>query len=740
MQFQPIIPVNYLLPIAIVVAALWVYSGITSTRSARPFLRVASPVLRGLAAILFAVLALNPGTWHYLQRFDKQHWVVLSDKSESMAVKDGVNGATRWQTALELAEMVQEKATEEVEVRQVFFGSSCDPQKSFKNMDKEIPDAPSSDIAGAVEHTLMQYASNPLKLAGIIVFSDGIQVPPKEADVAATRALSYNVPVYSLPVGGDIPVRDLALHAQRSHVVAFADQPIVLPVTVSNSNLGRIQPEIKLVSEDGEICGVAKPWLEPGQTEKILFETVAPAKRVYTRYTVSVDPWPGETSTLNNRCEVGLAVIESRIRVLFVEGLPSWDSKFLVQLLRQHSQFELTEVYRLGTRRNYMVLPNGSEKEINSETLPLANMKSLSDYDVIMFGRGIDAFIGPIEVENIKMFVADHGGSAVFCFARPYSTAPDGMSDIEPVNWGTVMDTNLFWHPSEEGVNAGFFGDVLPAATDELWSELPAIRQVYKVLKLAPITSVLAESRATMGGAETALPLIVSRRCGKGVTVVINATGLWQWDFFPRNPRSRQVYRTFWPHLLEWLLSYSDFLPGEDYALQLNRNRVSPDEPVYVRVVRRGSVGQMPNLRLRVWRDHRVIAEKSIHSNPTEGAHAGASFSLSDPGVYRIELCTSGGGKTALALTSLEVTPPVTENMRLSANPAFLRLLAEKSGGKLVSRDELATTVSEPGETRSMRDQDLRTWKPRWDSGAVLIAIMAVLAADYTLRRRDSLL
>ena len=58
-------------------------------------------------------------------------------------------------------------------------------------------------------------------------------------------------------------------------------------------------------------------------------------------YSLTVPLFAGESVAVNNRKDFQVEVIRDRIRVLHLNGRPSWDSRFLREVLANHPKIEL---------------------------------------------------------------------------------------------------------------------------------------------------------------------------------------------------------------------------------------------------------------------------------------------------------------------------------------------------------------------------------------------------------------
>src|SRR5205085_10654200 len=116
--------------------------------------------------------------------------------------------------------------------------------------------------------------------------------------------------------------------------------------------------------------------------------------------------------------------------------------------------------------------------------------------------------------------------------------------------------------------------------------------------------------------------------------VALVGQGLWRWAFLPPELKDYATcYDDFWTQLIRWLVSQSDFLPGQEVSLRTDRTSYSPGDTVNVLAFARGrSVTQLPPLRITA-PDGRV---SSIHLGKAGGAQADftGSFRPKQPGEY----------------------------------------------------------------------------------------------------------
>ncbi len=386
------------------------------------------------------------------------------------------------------------------------------------------------------------------------------------------------------------------------------------------------------------------------------------------------------------RLAVGFVGQSVRIQADVITRWPS-EVNVAVQLLdgTGHAiatNMEVTAVYRTAPERFFKTDPAGIPQTKFKSIFP-DTVEELGAYDIVVFGKGSEYFMTPERLMALKTFVADQGGSVVFARGRPYADQGGGLEDLEPVEWGGASSVDCQLMPREEGEDIGLFAGMLPGRDDAVWSRLPLVRCSQMSVELKSFAQVLAEGRRTGTGdtVSQAVPLRVSRRWGKGMTVVMNVDGLWQWSFFPTAKEAAGMYEELWTQMLLWVGTYSEFLPGHDYALHLGVSTASPGMPVRVQVRRRGAPEtSKESPRLRITRGSEPIQEMML----AEGDRADSwesVLSLAEPGLYRVTLVPPPGSKGRELGALLQIQTPPGELDNVNPDPEYLEKIAEPSSG-----------------------------------------------------------
>ncbi len=487
---NPVLPVeNLLIIFTAIFAVAAVLSWKTSSKCAFGR-RVLMLGLRLAGLLVLACIAFNPGKWISSSDDKKSEWYVLLDRSASMAVPD-VNGRTRWTEALRLADKIRSLSERPEEVRTLPFSDGI--ENASEKMNQLLPDGSRTNITGAGVSVLNMSRQSGRKNKGVIVLSDGRQTFPSIFSDFTLRARSQEVPFYPLLLGGEVPEKNISVDAGRKQYMAFLGHKVKVSANVSSRGFGRIATSVALLDSKGEKVGEQKIDLDDGERKTVKFE-IAPETRGYNEYCFKIPLREGENSSNDNRAEIGVNVLDKKIHILSIEGVPCWDTKFLVQLLRTQSYIDVTSVYRLSSNRFFKVDTDPSKASESSESIFPDTFEELNSYDVVIFGRGAEYFLTEDRIKLLKDFLRERGACVIFSRGKPYSGSFPALESMEPAELGETVSSPFYFKPSEAGTDAGMFGEMLPAAEDPLWAKMPLLENSSRCTSVKSFSQTLGRS------------------------------------------------------------------------------------------------------------------------------------------------------------------------------------------------------------------------------------------------------
>lgn len=714
---------------------LWTYRSLPGARGARVFLAS----LRGVTILLLTLLAAGPMLRLDRILTERDRIYVLVDHSASMAVPDAPGGTTRaaqGDAAIELARPALEALAERSDIAGWRFGSDSreDPRVLWDaESDAETPADTASRLGEAFAGVLDQARGAPI--GAIVVLTDG-RSTDRLSPAVLRRLESERVPVFAVPLGSPDPVRSVALDRVEHAAIAFAQDTVSVRARVAWSGQPPVGAEVELVDRaTGEVL------------DRATLETADDPESDHAAWVtlVASPPGPGrmdlearvratgdDIDPDDNSEGVAIEAIERPLRVLYVDGGPRWEHRYLKNLLLREPSIDAS-VLLLASGRQY-----AQEGDTLIPKLP-RSPEEWDEYDVVILGDVSGELFGAEQLANLAEHVATRG-AGVLWMAGPGATpgtwletpaspllpmrAAPGAGRSEPVTASATPEadrlgvlrtdeTGRAWDDRLSDPGAGW--------TRLQWSQAIAPEAIK------PGVSVLGTASGVVSGEES--PLVMSMRFGSGRSVYVATDEIWRW----RYGRGETIPERFWVPLIRMLAR-----GRVESALGAGVLRVRPDQPlpgtpgvIELEVFDQGVIDQMPErVRARVVRADGRREEIELRG---EGATRTGEWVPDAPGSFTVELIDGPAELLALS-TDARVIEPGDERADLNTDHPFLAGLAERTGGRTVSPGE-TDRLGEWIPNRSRVHAGTPIIETLWDRWGVLLGLLALLTVEWVGRR-----
>jgi hypothetical protein len=725
MIFAPLIPLRYIILVAMVMAALGLAAGLSSGRIA---LRktVLLTVLRITGAVAVVLFLLNPCRISEVWKSGAKPSIgFLLDVSDSMATQDCIAESPEKPIArIEGARGILDKASRSVplafDVKSAAFSSGEELMRI-----PEPGSAVKGDKTGIAAVIMRVAAENPTGLRAVFLLTDGIETAGGDIGEAAASARLAGFPVYPVVVGGPVSPPEVEVTVRGTEAAIVGDEAAIeTGVKVVNASPCTIS--LRLMDEEGGVIEERKMDVEGSVTREEAFRVSSNAAGTKL-YLVEASSIPGETDLSNNRAIAPVSFIDGKIRVLFLEGAPHWDSRFLGRMLEEDKYVDVTSVIRLSKDRVFVQ----AGKAEGSDTAMADMSRLLSDFskfDVVMIGKGPEYFLDEEGVRRLAKFIVDDGGALVLFRPQPLTGELPGFVNIEPVVWeDTVVENAVFSTVPSQRMLWG-----MPAGGDGV---LPPLTLAHNVAQVKAFAEVIATAKGADG--ET-VPAVIVRRFGKGMVVAVNGEGFWKWQFNQSKARDdhRSAFRALWAGMVRWLAVRGEFLPGWRFTLRADRTVLEPGEPVRLTVASLLQIETPPVVELK-------SPDGSLRAivpspSPTVKNTYHSLLSLEKPGYY---VASIKGEEAGIApKVALTVLPGVTEANTLSADTEAMAKLARLTGGGIV-RDaaEITRIMNTAAERVAVEREASARSIPAWNLWWLALVVTGVLAGEWFLRRREGM-
>ena len=678
--------------------------------------------------VLVLVMLWQPACSIESLRADQNLVAVLLDTSRSMGMAEEEQTRLEKATAA-LGSGLIEEIQKKFQVRLYGFAGQLERLESVETIAAE---GSSSRIGQAVASVLRESAALPL--GAVIVFSDGSDNSGSFDRRAVAEIRRRNVPVHTVGIGrtkipGDIELADVSVSPR-----ALPHSRLAAQVGIRHSGEG--DQTTRLSVRDGSRVLASKPITLPrGQTvhtESVDFDAGEAGIR---NLTFQLDPLPEETLAENNALSRVIEVPRARRKILYVEGEPRWEYKFLRRAIRDDANVQLVTMLRTSPNKFYR---QGVDTDDELAKGFPSRAEELFSYHGLVIGSIEAAFFAPAQQEAIKEFVNRRGGKLLMLGGR--RGLGDGgwgaskVTDVLPVRLPEGSTETFTREPAQvEPTTQGRDSLICrlhddPAENLRQWRDLPPVADYQRVGDLKPGAVPLLNLVA----AERSMPFLVLQNYGRGKSMVLASGGTWLWKM--RLPHDDSRHHTFWRQLLRSLVAGT---PGP-VSLTTDRTLYADNSQVKLRAEVRTKAHQPTNsatVTATLTPELGDPLSLDLHPSPDEEGIYEADLTVASPGSYRVE-ATAHLGDTTLGSDTRHFRREdgVAENFRPEQNRELLEKLAEQTGGRYWTLDEVSGL---PDEIRfSQAGITSREIMDLWDMPVLFILLLSLRAAEWLLRRR----
>jgi uncharacterized membrane protein len=715
----------WLLVTGIVAAAVVIGVSIWRRQAALGVVRAtAIGALQAALVAVVLVLLWRPALVTQTLRPQENSVAVLLDTSGSMLY--GNNEQSRLQQAIDNLTRSALPALESQFAVNLF--SFAGELIELPSLEQVPPPGPVTHIGDALLNVLRGAQSG--AVAAVVLVTDGADNSPDFDQARIAEIASFGVPVHTVGVGAETMPNDLEIEAVELPTVGLPGSTVSAQISIRHS--GATLAQLKVYDGDAIIAseaiqlpsssGVTTRWVDIDVGEAGVRDL-----------TFALDPLPGETNVVNNARMRPMEVPEQRRHILYIEGEPRWEYKFIRRAIDDNPAVRVASL--LKTTPNKFYRQGVESPEELAAGFPTDEV-TLFRYDAVMIGSFEAAALTPAQHEMIREFVGRRGGSLLMLGGRR-GLADGGwgataVAEVLPVRLPDPEAPTFVREPAKAlltplgRMSALTRLDAEERANEAAWEGLPDLADFQTVGALKPGAELLLE--ANFGGRTE--PLLVRQRYGLGNAYVLTTGGTWRWQM--QLPHEDQRHETFWRQLLQAAattapqpvtLTSDRVFYGDESTVKLRAEvrdktyKPATDAVVTLEV----SDGMGPPTMLEMTP---VAGERGVYEAAYETTHTG---------VFRFEaVAKSGDEELGRARFAVRREDGVVEHYRVAQNRPLLERIAAATGGSYFSVADLgrlpeAVRFSEAGSVE-------RQVLDLWNMPIAFLLLLLLKAAEWLVR------
>jgi uncharacterized membrane protein len=580
-----------------------------------------------------------------------------------------------------------------------------------------------------------------LPLAGVVLLSDGADTSETSLTKALLGMKAAKLPVFTVAVGSEKLAHDIQIDRVTMPRTVLKDALLFVDVVVTNSGYAGRTVTVD-AEDDGRIIGseqVKLPDDGSAVTVKVRVTASDPGPRLFT---FRVVPLENEVVTQNNARQATVQVRDAREKILYFEGEPRWEMRFLRRAVADDKNLEVIALQRTADNKYMRLFVNEPESPDELATGFPRTRDELFKYRGLILGSVEAAALSGEQLQMVADFVDKRGGGLLMLGgARSFGEggyAGTPVADALPLvidpRTPASPDPSTFLRLKIGPTTAGKQNAVTQIADTEAasatrWPQLPLLTTVNAPLELKPAASKLLNGVDERG---RDYPVLSVQKFGRGRAMAFPVQDSWNWQMNATIPVDDQTHERFWRQMLRLLV---EGVPG---PVDIHTTeRVEPGEPVTINA----SVSDPSFLEVN---DATVTAQVTRPGGATmtvplqwTGERAGeyrGTFVSSEPGAYEVAVDALRAGKSAgSSVAYVRAAPADAEYFDPTMHAAPLKRIAEETGGHFYTADNV-TNVAEDVRYAGRGVTSIEE-RPLWNMPIVLIGLLGLVCVEWGYRR-----
>jgi uncharacterized membrane protein len=592
--------------------------------------------------------------------------------------------------------------------------------------------APASRIGDSLEQVLAESATIPL--GAVVLLSDGADNSGGIDLDTISQIRRRRIPVNTIGFGREKAEKDIEIMDAVLPGHALADSRLSALVTFRQFGYAGQKATLS-VRDSGKVLASREVKLKgegAPQSEALLFNAGLAGPKTLE---IAIDPVPGEENRDNNSIHRLVDVETRRPRILYMEGEPRWEFKFIRRAAEDDRSLQLASLLR--TTQNKIYRQGFSDPHELEEGFP-GKPEELFAFEGLIIGSVEATYFTQTEQDLIREFANRRGGGILFLGGR-YALSEGGylhspLDELLPVR---LLENKGTFHRdfSDQKLTAQGRDSLIcrlledPERNAARWNSMPQLANYNEVGEAKPGAVTLMD---VVPAGHRPMPLLVTENYGRGRTALFATSGSWRWRMW--QDHNDTTHATFWQQLLRYLVSDS---PGR-VAGSTPRAVLSDETKVTLRAeVRDKAFESVPNAVVEAHIVGPDGAATSIEMTPQpleEGVYT-TEWNAEKPGSYVAEI-VAGRDKEELGrdVVVFRREDGVAENFRTAQNRELLEKLAEQTGGRYYT----AANAGRLPEEISYSEAGITTreTKDLWDMPVVFLLALLLRGSEWVLRRR----
>ncbi len=691
-----------------------------------------------LRAVTFSVLAfifLRPVLNISTVLPQESYVAVVIDNSESMKIKDDgqVSRSEQLQKQLETTNFFK-RLSDKFKVRMYRFDRDAE---RIEHMGRMNYSGKRTRFESATDLLYQELGTVPL--SGVVLITDGVDNASKQWTESLSRLEARHIPFYTVGVGSENITRDAEIVKVAAPRETLKESTAVVDVSYRSHGFSGRKATL-YVRENGVLLKSEQVVL-PADGEIAEKSIDLPVKNEGTRLFSFALQAQDDRIPENNTLDALVEIKNDHPQILYIEGEPRWEFKFLRRAIQDDPNIRLVTLLRSSQNKFYR---QGIDKEeMLAEGFP-KKREELFQYKGLIFGSIESTFFTQDQLKMVVDFVSNRGAGFLMMGGRNsfvggrYQNSP--IADILPIQMSQEDRTPIIGRLKLAVTDYGRTHPLMKLSPDananiKQWSELPPLNDFNKTLEAKVGGIVLARGQTEQKGSSEPI-LLAYQRYGRGRTMAFTSGSSWRWQM--EMDHEDMTYELFWKQVLRWLVNTSP----DPVMISSDKDTYLPGEAIrlYAEVSNK-TFDRMNNAKViaKVTNPDGVTESLALDWNGAqEGVYQTELNAGEKPGIYRVEIDAAQGSENlGTNRTAFQVQDRPVEYYNALLDTRFLQSVASATGGRYYPLSKIGDVPDDAvyvaGETSFVEQKEL------WDVPFLFMLLCVTLAGEWFWRKRKGL-
>ena len=669
--------------------AFILYRNDSALSEIQPWLKKLMTALRFVLISILAFLLLTPLIKTSSNEKEKPIVIIAQDNSESIVInKDSAFYRKGYPAKLNA---LIDELKKKYDVKTVSWGDKLKEQITYDFNDKQ------TDFTGLMDELNVRYANR--NVGAVIIASDGLY---NRGSNPALSPGSLKVPVYTVALGDTNIQKDLLIGKVNFNKVVYLGNSFPLEVTVDARQSAGSTTTLT-VKEDSSTLFTKSVSIAGNKFHTMIPVFMDAKKKGMHHFRLEVSALSGEMTTVNNKKDIFVEVLESKQRILLLAASPHPDLGALKLSMESSENFEVkTAVFDQfdGKLNEYDV--------VVLHQLPSTG-KSASDLLLKIKAAKIPTLFILGTESNLNVFNSLETGISI-------SGTLNKSNEVQP-----VFSTNFsLFNISNE--------------TADALHHFPPLLAPFGDYKATSNDYVMLTQQ--IGSVNTGRPLLLFNENGSSKTAVLCGEGIWRWRLNDFNTNGN--FNAF-NELITKVTQYLIVRENKSHFRIISKNSFPENEPLSFDAEVTNDNYELiniPDINITITNSEKKTFPFTF--SKTEKAYA-LNAGYFPAGNYRYKAMVKVGEKVFNSEGEFSVSALQLEQNETIADHQLLYALAHKTGGELFypnQLDALAKTLEQREDIKTVsyahyKLEDLINLK--W----VFFLLLMLLSAEWFLRKRS---